>query len=534
MSGTETIPALLDHAERALAKREYRAAHSACLAALQQDPQTPDAFFLLGVLTADHNNHAKAVALYDRALAIEPRDARSLAWKARSLIALSRRAEALDALEAAIACGPQDAQTCDTIGVGLSRAGRHDLAVPHYRAATEAAPNNAEYWYNLAAAQQFIGALDEARASYRTTLSLAPQHVKAWSSLTQITRQTLDANDIGTLQALFEALPSADADARLHIGHALAKAHEDIHQPAEAMGWLARAKERKRQTLGHSPDADRAVFDAAMRSLRTTFEAGPADPSPIFIIGLPRTGTTLVDRIMSSHPDVTSAGELSDFAIALKKAAGTASPYVLEPDTLDKAGALGDLRCVGDAYIASARRVVGAAPRFVDKMPLNFFYAHLIHAALPESRIICLRRHPADSVLSNYRQLFATRFSYYNYTYSLEWAAHYYVMFSELMAALRDVLPPSRFLEIAYEDLIEDLEGQARRLLAFCDLDWHPACLEFHTNTAPVATASSSQVRQPLYKTSVGRWRRYAPHMAPALDILQRGGVLETGESPAP
>jgi hypothetical protein len=249
-----------------------------------------------------------------------------------------------------------------------------------------------------------------------------------------------------------------------------------------------------------------------------------ADSSPIFIVGMPRTGTTLLDRVLSSHSDVASAGELNDFALELKLATGTPSRHVLDAETLAAATRI-DLVAVGERYIQRARRVVGDVPRFVDKMPLNFFYVPLILKAIPSARVICLRRNAADTVLSNYRQLFATSFSYYQYAYDLSWTADYYARFDKLIAGFRERLAPRQFTEVCYEDLVANLEGEARRLTAFCELDWQHQCLAFHENAAPVATASASQVRQPLYASSIHRWRRYRDSMDPALRALTDRGI---------
>ncbi|MCF6329884.1 MAG: sulfotransferase, partial [Henriciella sp.] len=366
------------------------------------------------------------------------------------------------------------------------------------------------------------GNFDAAQTAYRKTTALDSKNVKAWSSLLQITRQTDTGNDISALKALFETLGTADD--RLHIGHALAKAYEDLGQPAPAMAWLAKAKETKKSEIDYQPRQDKALFAAAARTVTATAQEGHHDRAPIFIIGLPRTGTTLVDRILSSHSEIQSAGELTDFALALKRATGTPSRYVLDAETLD-AAASADLVDVGREYISMARRVVPNTVHFIDKMPLNFFSAAIIHKALPDARIICLRRHPADSVLSNYRQLFATGFSYYNYAFDLADTAAYYARFDTLISQYKEALPANRFTEVAYEDIVDDLEKQARRLIGFCGLDWEPACLSFHQNKAPVATASSSQVRQPLYSSSVGRWKRYRAHLQPALDVLAAHGL---------
>ncbi len=190
------------------------------------------------------------------------------------------------------------------------------------------------------------------------------------------------------------------------------------------------------------------------------------------------------------------------------------------------------MRRLGADYLASTRPLTGATPRFVDKMPLNVLYAGLIHRALPNARIVCLRRDPMDVCLSNFRQLFATGFSYYDYAYDLEDVARYYVGFDRLVAHWRRTLPADRFTEIAYEDLVADQEGATRRLLAFCALRWDPRCLDFHENRAPVATASSVQVRRPLYSTAVGRWRRYGEALEPMRRVLAEAGSLGGADRP--
>jgi len=229
---------------------------------------------------------------------------------------------------------------------------------------------------------------------------------------------------------------------------------------------------------------------------------------------MPRTGTTLVDRILSSHPDVFSAGEMTQFALVIKRMTNTPSNKVLDAETLDASSTL-DFAAVGARYLDSTRPRTGHTRRFIDKMPLNFFYAALIHAALPDARIICLRRNPMDTCLSNFRQLFSTRFPYYDYAYDLLDTGRYYERFNALIETWRRVLPAERFIEVDYESIIANQEAETRRLLTFCDLPWNDACLAFHTNAAPVATASSVQVRSPIYTSSVGRWQRYGEKLDP-------------------
>ena len=202
---------------------------------------------------------------------------------------------------------------------------------------------------------------------------------------------------------------------------------------------------------------------------------------------------------------------------------------MLDPETLAAAANL-DVAALGKAYMDSVRTTQNITGRFIDKMPLNAFYSAVILAALPNARVICLRRHPADTVLSNYRQMFATSFSYYNYAFSLEDTARYYVGFDRMMKTFARALPASRFCEVHYEHVVADIETQTRRLLDFCGLPFEAACLAFHENAAPVATASSAQVRQPLYTGSLARWKRYESGLTDALDILVEAGCMTSGE----
>jgi hypothetical protein len=258
---------------------------------------------------------------------------------------------------------------------------------------------------------------------------------------------------------------------------------------------------------------------------RDASQSGHPSTEPIFIVGMPRTGTTLVERILSSHPDVFAAGELTNFGLVLKRRARTPSNRVLDPETLAAGPGL-DAAALGEAYVESTRPRTGRTPRFIDKMPLNFFYAALIHRALPNARILCLRRGALDACLSNYRQLFATTFSYYNYTYDLLDTGRYYVEFDSLARHWREVLPATRYREVRYEDVVEHTEREARALVEFCGLDWDPACLAFHENAAPVATASSVQVRRPIYRTSLERWRKYETEIAPLKKLLEEAGCI--------
>lgn len=521
----ESLDEILDRASICLSEQAYREAHALCMQALNLDQTNPRAFVLLGTLAADHGNDRKALDLAERAITTEPR-ADALTLKARCLIACNRKSEAVAAASAASAAKPTEAHTLDTLGVVFSRAGLHDRAIRYYDQAIAQHNTHGPYHYNRAAALQFLGRFDEAAAAYRRANTLNPDDYRALPAAVRLTRQKLNSVDIGLLKERFSC---GEADARLHIGHALAKASEDLDDPAEAMHWLGRAKLLKSQAT-KSPDAvNQAIFDACRRLPTPTASNSVDDTAPVFIVGMPRTGTTLVDRILSSHSEMTAAGELGDFGLELKRMSGTPSRHLLDPETLDSANSI-DLEALGQNYLSQVRSTLGISGRFTDKMPFNIFYVPIILQALPNARIVCLRRHPADTVLSNYRQLFATAFSYYTYAYDLKWTARFIVQFEQLVEHFQKNMPADRFVCVHYESLVEETESTVRRLLDFCELPYESACLSFHNNPAPVATASSSQVRQPMYRSALSRWKRYRPAMDAALQLLVREGVMDAAE----
>jgi hypothetical protein len=239
---------------------------------------------------------------------------------------------------------------------------------------------------------------------------------------------------------------------------------------------------------------------------------------------MPRTGTTLVDRILSSHPDVHSAGELRNFLVALQRNTGASPAFVFDPSFADAVRKM-DWKKLGGDYVASTRPGTGHTRRFVDKLPHNFLYAGFIARAVPNAKIVCLRRDPVDTCLSNFKQLFALDSPYFDYSFDLMDTGRYYLMFDRLMAHWQRVMP-GRIFELRYEDLVDDQRGSTARLLDYCGLDWNEACLHFETNQAPVATASAVQVRTPMNRDSIGRWKRYRTQLSGLLELLEGAGAI--------
>lgn len=491
---------------------------------IARDPTHADSHFLLGMVEDARGAVLNALTHVESAVAHQPK-AEYVAHLGRLLSKLQRNDDAVAAAERAATLRPTDALTLDTIGCVYSRVGRHATAIEFFERAVAANPAHAEFRFNLAASLGFLGRFDDAETHYETIIKAIPHFMKAHTALALLRRQTYDRNHIARLQTL---LKTASPALHLHAHYALAKELEDISDHDAVFTHLKMAGDLRKKELGYTLEFDKAIFAA----LRKRFAEGPRpvpgfdSDAPIFVIGMPRTGTTLVDRIISSHPEVTSAGELQTLPLLVKRLTKSTSRFVLDAATIRASSAM-DAAELGRLYIAETRTHRANSPRFVDKMPLNFLYAGFIAEALPQARIVCLRRNPMDTCWSNFKHLFATNFSYYNYSYDLLDTAAYYLEFDALMAHWARVLP-GRVLEVQYESLVDDLEGEARRIIAHVGLPWSPACLNFHESDAAVATPSAAQVRQPIYKDAVERWRRYADHLKPVSAFFAANGV-ETG-----
>jgi len=512
-------------ARAALKRGDLRTATAAAKELTRTEPGLPAGYFLLGIVAAEAGQIAKAIPLIEAAIERGP-EAEQLAQLAKLLILLRRDGEAADAAVRALALAPDDPLTLDTIGCVLARLGRHEESIGPFAAAVAAEPDNLDYRYNLAAASGFTGRVDEARAHYERILTDDSCNARAHYALAILSRQTAEANHVARLQAALTA--AARPGDALRIRYALAKELEDLGD-AGAFRHISAANAEHKRALRYDFAQDAAIFDAIETLFAdgtNTLASGPGNPdsAPIFVVGMPRTGTTLVDRILSSHRDVGSAGELQAMPLAVKQLAGTPSRVVVDPATIAASGAL-DPATIGDTYLARAahHRPAGTS-RFIDKLPANFLYIGHIARALPNARIVCLRRNPMDTVWSNYKNLFASQSAYYAYSYDLMDTARYYARFDALMH-LWDRLFPGRVLQLSYETLVADQEGQTRLLLDHCGLDWDEACLSFHENSAAVATPSAAQVRRPLNADAVGKWRLHEAALRPVAAWLKAQGI---------
>ena len=268
-----------------------------------------------------------------------------------------------------------------------------------------------------------------------------------------------------------------------------------------------------------------ALFDALTQTFPkdTPKSHGCLTEEPIFIVGMPRTGTTLVERIISSHPYVYSAGELQNFGIALKHESGTRTPSLLDVETVERIPK-NRWQELGEKYLSSTRPLTECKPYFVDKLPHNFLYIGYIINALPNAKIICLRRNPMDTCLSNFRELFTKGLDFFDYSLDLMDTGRYYVLYHRLIEHWRQIFP-GRFLEIDYEELVNNQEATTRQMLEYCGLPWHAACLRFDQNDAPSTTASAVQVRAPIHQEAIRRWKKYEVQLSGLRELLAEAGI---------
>lgn len=507
-------------------RQDWTRAYQMAKDLLLQVPGHPLLHYIAGASSLELHQMPQALANLKLASERAPERVDFVILYAKALSTAHLRDAALAVAEKACNLAWNNDRALDVIGVVYTQAGRHDKATDVFRRMVELSPDRAHYRFNYAAALVISGDIEQAEHELETCLTLDPTYWRAHLSLTQVRRQTPEHNHIDRLEKLLDSA-GGDTAARINLHLALAKELEDLNCHPQALEHLKQGKSCAIAKRRYSPEEDEALFEALEQAFPDpeTPAAGCESRAPIFIIGMPRSGTTLVERILTSHPDVYSAGELLDFGINLKRASGSSTPALIDADTVHRARDL-DWKKLGEAYLSSTNvRLTGSGtPHFVDKLPHNFLHAGFIARALPKAKIICLRRHPMDTCISNFRQLFGLNAPFFGYSFNLEHTARYYVLFDRLIAHWRRVLP-GRIMEVAYEDIITDQEKVTRNLLSHCDLPWNDACLAFERNSAPVATASAVQVRSPLYATARGRWKAYGSALDDVREILQSSGI---------
>jgi tetratricopeptide (TPR) repeat protein len=480
-------------------------------------------FGSMAALFADQKE--QSLAIIDERLATDPRNAQCLLQQAECLLALGRREQALDAAEAAAeAAGPSEIPAAlDAAATFLAYAHDHARALRMYDQAVASAPNDSSLVFKRGVIHQFLGQFEFAARDFEAALSISPADPEALKGLADLRRQSASGNSVRAMEDALAAAPADSKDAAtLHFG--LAKSYEDLGEYAVSWQHLEAANRLERVRKQYNPAQDRGTAERIIAGFPSVEASQPdtTGESPIFIVGLPRTGTTLVERIVGSHSTVHSAGELAAMTEALGAVVDRKAPE-LSKSWLGFAQALGSLdgEPIAREYLARSRARRGDLPRFSDKALTNFYFCPLIFRAFPTARIVHVTRHPLAACYAIYKNRFNNA---YSFSYDLIELADFYIGYRQVMAHWHQVLP-GRIFDVAYEDVVTAQEATTRRLLDYIGLPFEEACLDFHLNPTSTSTASSVQVRQPLYESSLQQWRHYAAQLSPLRDRLLAGGI---------
>jgi tetratricopeptide (TPR) repeat protein len=453
-------------------------------------------------------------------------DSRVLLRKAQLLYNDSQRAAALETLRAAAELVEPEEPQLRAVARILIDCQDLEGARAWLDRSLNLLPGNHRILYDLALTEFHLNLADEAEQHIASLLQIDPYHSGALHLRSALRTHTPESNHIDDLKNRLQQKPNFD-NVVTATCFALAKEYEELGQYEESFAALTRGAGAYRGTLKY----DSATELAAHEQIREEFTeevfsslgSGFETEGPVFVIGMPRTGTTLVERLLSSHSDVTSIGEFTDFPMMLTDL----MRQVPAGETAQASGvalSLGiDFRELGRNYDQAARQLADDKPRYVDKLPYNFLYCGYIAAALPNARLIHLTRDPLDTLYAVYKTLF---FNAYTYSYDLGELTDYYISYRKQMAHWHQVLP-GRILDVNYEQLVQDPEAQARRILEWCGLPWQESVLDFHTQDSPALTASAMQVRKPMHTDSIGAWQRAGGGFESVAERLRSEGLIE-------
>ena len=500
----------IHEARSAFARGDLATTERICAEVLARTPDDGAAWALLTETALRRGRSDAAMICANRAVGLMPKDPIALILRAKCLFVSGEAGQALEAAEQASDIIGDAPETQDALGAIFGLLGLHQRAKQFFLRAVAARPDVPQYLFNLAATERMTGALDAAEAHCDAAIVLDRHYGLAHYLRSDLRIQTVDRNHIDEMEALIgEGRLAPPCEVMLRF--ALAKECEDLDRHSCAFDHVDAGCDLQRRSLAHDHRAEIAEIDRIVqthtRSWMDTAPRGYSAAAPVFVAGLPRTGTTLVERIIGSHPAMSSAGETSAFAAemrrAMKAASGGSDPAELGRRYVDQVTAF---RVPKDA-------------RFIDKTLQNYLYGGLIHAALPKAKIILVQRHPMDAGWAIYKAHFQGKFAFSYHQIEL---AEYFLAYRRLTRHWRETLPPDALLEINYEDIIRDQSAASRRLIGFVGLPWDDEVLRFHESAAPSATASAVQVRRPIYSSSVGKWRHHAERLAPLRARLAR------------
>jgi thioredoxin-like negative regulator of GroEL len=521
-----TIQQLSAIARQAVHRKDWATVDRCAQAILARDDASAEGHFLAGLVEQAAARPVRAIAAFSRALEIAP-ERYDAAVELADQYSLARRnaeaAELLASYEKRLSGSPRYLDLAGTVYVNIGLAGR---AWPLYCRAVELQPGVDRLEANLAACSVYVGKIEEARAIYRGLLARNPNHQRNHYHLSRLERAR-DASHVEQMKAVLAAT-KLPPDQNIFLYYALGKELEDLERWDEAFQYFKLAGDAATSVSNYDVAEDVAMIDTIIETCSAawladapaTTAAADTGQTPIFIVGLPRTGTTLTERILSSHSQVQSVGETQFLQMVLRQVSGVSSLEGVTPEIV-RAAARQDIRRIATGYLDAVHYRLGPKPFFIEKFPENLLYLGFIAKAWPDARIVHLRRHPMDACFAMYKQVFTWP---YKFSYDLKNMGVYYIAYDRLMQHWRDVLG-ERMVGVDYEALVSDQEAQTRRLLSRLGLEFETACLEFDRNQAASATASSVQVREKIHTRSVQRWKHFEEHLRPLQDILRSAGI---------
>ncbi|MDP9424194.1 MAG: sulfotransferase [Pseudomonadota bacterium] len=530
-----TADPILLRAGHALVANQLHEAEPLLKERLRRDPYDYSAIRMLAELAARIGRLGDSENLLRRALELAPSFQSARANLATVLYRQHRAADALEQLDLIAAEGELPDGVRNLKAAALGRIGGYQEAIGLYRDVLSRHGEQPKIWMSLAHLLKTVGEQQEAIAAYRRAIGLAPGLGEVWWSLANLKTVEFDDGDVVAMEAALDDA-ALNADDRLHLNFALGKAWEDRHDADQAWRHYAAGNRIRAAQVHHDPDRITSIVDRSIELMTADFfeereGQGLDAPDPIFILGLPRAGSTLLEQILASHSQVEGTMELPDIhnivrRIDGKHERGERGNY---PEALAGLDA-DELRALGQEYLDTTRiqRSEGK-PFFIDKMPNNWAYAGFIRLILPNAKIIDARRHPLDCGFSNFKQHFARGQAF---SYDLHHIGRYYADYVRFMAHL-DIVQPGKVHRVIHERLVENPEAEIRALLAYCGLEWEDACLNFHETRRAVRTASSEQVRRPLSRSGIGQWKPFDQWLAPLKQAL--GPALENwADAPRP
>lgn len=497
-------------------------ASECCKRLLGAKPDLVEGHFLVGLVALELKQNKMAVSAFGSVTQLQEDHGAAWANLARLFMIAGQPVRADKALEKAVKFNDGNPVVLDLIGTVYGQLGDQEEAAAWNEKAVLKAPDSIPFLVNQANNHMFLGRLEDAEEVLRKVLHLHPGNPNAHWLLSNV-RKASDREHVDELLGLV-GQENRNLRALAFLYYGLGKELEDLEAWDEAFDAFAAGAAARRKTLDFDEASEIAMYDAFAELFTAEWleqsTGGHDDPSPIFVVGQPRTGTTLVERIITSHSQVHSAGELKQFGNSIRRLSDYREPTRYSAKFAHLAAGV-DSEKLGKMYMASSRKFRGDTPRFVDKLPPNYLYVPLILRALPNAKIIHLTRNPMDACFSSFKQLFADA---YPHSYDQEEMARHHARYYRLMATWRERFP-GRFFDLAYESTARDLEPNARALIDYLELPWEDACLEFHKQKAAVTTASAVQVRKPAHTKSIGRWLRYEKQLEPMRKALEEEGI---------